>query len=60
MEEKTIMTPYDVAAKTGLSLQLIYRELRKGTIPSVKCGDRYLISKEAFQRWLDDGYDINE
>ena len=53
MEDLMTMTPYEVARQTGLSLELIYRELRKGNIPCVRCGDRYLIGREAFRRWLE-------
>jgi excisionase family DNA binding protein len=53
VEKKAAMTPYEVAEQTGVSLQLIYRELRKGNIPNARCGDKYLISREAFRRWLE-------
>lgn len=51
--EKKVLTPYEVADITGLSLRLVYRQLRNGTIPNVKCGDKYLISKSKFYQWLD-------
>ncbi len=51
--EKTVLTPYEVAAKLGISLPLTYKQLRSGTIPSVKVGDRYLIPQAAFDKWLE-------
>ncbi len=50
--EKTVLNPQDVAKELHVSLRLVYRQLRKGNIPSVKCGDRYLISKIALLKWL--------
>ena len=50
--KKEVLTPRDVAEVTGKSVRLIYRQLRKGNIPNVKCGDRYLIERRAFYRWL--------
>ena len=50
--QKTVLKPEDVAEICGVSLRLIYRQLRKGNIPSVKCGDRYLISSAALEKWL--------
>jgi len=50
--EKTVMTPYDVAKETHLSLRFIYKLMREGVIPSVRAGDRYLIGREAFLKWV--------
>jgi len=50
--EKTVLNPQDVAEICGVSLRLVYRQLRKGNIPSVKLGDRYLISRPALEKWL--------
>ena len=50
--EIQIMTPYELAVVTNSSLRLIYKELKNGTIPHVKLGDKYLISREKFKRWL--------
>ena len=50
--EKTVLNPQDVAEICGVSLRLVYRQLRKGNIPSVKCGDRYLVSRVALEKWL--------
>ena len=42
----------DIAQETGLGLHLVYRLLRTGEISHVKAGDRYLISRENFEKWL--------
>jgi excisionase family DNA binding protein len=50
--EKGIMTPQDVAKETRSSLRFIYKELKKGVIPHVRLGDKYLIGRKAFEAWL--------
>jgi excisionase family DNA binding protein len=50
--EKTVLNPKDIADILHVSLRLVYRQLRNGTIPSVKCGDRYLISRISLEKWL--------
>ncbi len=50
--QRTVLKPEDVAEICGVSLRLVYRQLRKGNIPSVKCGDRYLVSRAALEKWL--------
>ncbi len=50
--EKAVLTPYEVADKLGLSLRCVYKQLKAGVIPCVKVGDKYLIPKSAFERWL--------
>jgi len=51
-QENTVMTPYDVAKETHLSLRFIYKLMKEGTLPHVKAGDRYLIGREAFLNWV--------
>jgi len=50
--QNKVMTPYDVANELHISLPLVYRQLRNGTIPHVKLGDKYLISRSSFEKWL--------
>jgi excisionase family DNA binding protein len=50
--EKGVMTPQDVAKETHSSLRFIYKELKKGVIPHVRLGDKYLIGRKAFEAWL--------
>jgi excisionase family DNA binding protein len=49
---KNILSAYDIAQELNVGLNFVYRELKKGTIPSVRIGDRYFVSRDAFQKWL--------
>lgn len=49
---KRVLTPKDIAGELHVSLRLVYQQLHNGTIPHVKLGDKYLIQREAFERWL--------
>ena len=49
---KGIFYPEDIAKETGLGLNLVYRLLRAGEISHVKAGDRYLVSRANFEKWL--------
>jgi excisionase family DNA binding protein len=51
-EVKRVLTPEEVALELNVSRNLIYRQLRRGEIPHVKVGDLYLISRVAFDEWL--------
>jgi len=50
---KVVLYPEDIAKATGLGLNLIYRLLRAGDISHVKAGDRYLVSRANYEKWLD-------
>ena len=50
--ENSVMTPKDVAKETNTSLRIIYKYLRKGVIPHVHLGDKYLIGRKAFEAWV--------
>ncbi len=52
MEEKKVLTVKELAAELGISINLAYRQVREGNIFSIKCGDRYLIPKKAFEQLL--------
>jgi excisionase family DNA binding protein len=49
---KKVLYPEDIAHETGLGLNLVYKLLRQGSICHVKAGDRYLVSRFNFERWL--------
>lgn len=42
----------ELAKELGISINLAYRQVREGRIYSIKCGDRYLIPKKAFEELL--------
>ena len=50
--ERKVLTVDEVAGKLGICSQLVRRQIKKGIIPCVKVGDRYLIPIVAFERWL--------
>ena len=50
--DKRVLYPEDIAKETGLGLNLVYRLLRAGEISHVKAGDRYLVSRANFEKWL--------
>ena len=51
-DEKAVLSVKQVAKRLGICQPLVYRQIRAGNIPAVKVGDRYLIPKAAFERWL--------
>ncbi|MFC1941712.1 helix-turn-helix domain-containing protein [Chloroflexota bacterium] len=50
--DKKVLTVKEVAMELGISTNLAYRQVREGKIYSIKCGDRYLIPKKAFEQLL--------
>ena len=51
--KKGVLFPEDIAKEAGVGLNLIYRLLRTGEILHVKAGDRYLVSRANYEKWLD-------
>jgi excisionase family DNA binding protein len=51
--EKTILLPEDVAKELGVCLKTVYTMCKDGNLPHVKAGDRYLIPRKAFAKWLE-------
>lgn len=49
---KKVLTVRELAKELGISINLAYRQVREGKIYSIKCGDRYLIPKKAFEQLL--------
>lgn len=50
--EKKVLTVKELADELGISINLAYRQVREGKVYSIKCGDRYLIPKKAFEELL--------
>ena len=57
-KERKVLTVDEVAEKLGICSQLVRRQIKKGVIPCVKVGDRYLIPVVAFERWLAEGSQV--
>jgi len=51
-DEKKVLTVEELAKELGISKSLAYREVRKGKIYSIKCGDRYLVPVKALEKLL--------
>lgn len=52
---KSILSAADISKELGMGLPFVYKELKAGRIPSVKVGDRYFLSRQAFEAWLSAG-----
>ena len=50
--QSDVLTPKDLCKKTGLSKGTVGKLLRSGAIPSRRAGRRYLISRTAYEEWL--------
>jgi excisionase family DNA binding protein len=50
---KAVLTPFEAAKILGCNPKSIYKELQAGNIPHVKIGDRYIIGRVAFEKWLE-------
>jgi excisionase family DNA binding protein len=50
--DKKVLNAYDVAKELNVSVGFVYRQLRAKNIPNIKIGDRYFISRVAFEKWL--------
>jgi excisionase family DNA binding protein len=50
--ERAVLSVEEVAKILGICEALVRREIKAKKIPAVKVGDRYLIPKTSFARWL--------
>lgn len=51
-QQRLALSPQDVARETGLSLSFVYRLLRAGKIPHRKFGTRFIVGRQALERYL--------
>ena len=51
--DRLALTPEEVAQLLGLHPNSIYTMLKNGSLPAIKAGRRWLISKKRFEAWLD-------
>jgi excisionase family DNA binding protein len=49
---KNILSASDIAKELNVGINFVYRYLKAGTIPHVKIGDRYFISRVAFEKFI--------
>ena len=55
MDEDLVMTVESAAKALHISRNLAYDAVRRGEIPSVRVGKRYLIPRRALERFLEQG-----
>lgn len=53
--DKVVFTPEEVARALGLHANSVYSMLKRGDLPGIKAGHKWLISKKRFEAWLDGG-----
>ena len=51
-EKRSYLTPEEITDHLPIGRSVVYRELRKGTIPSIRIGKRFVIPRAAFFNWL--------
>jgi len=51
--EKKVLTPIEVAEQLGVNRKTVYTMLQQNLLPHVRCGDKYLIGRVAFEKWLE-------
>jgi excisionase family DNA binding protein len=51
--DRLALTPEEVSQMLGLHLNSVYSMLKDGSLPAIKAGRRWLISKRRFEAWLD-------
>ena len=51
--DRRTYTPEEVARLLGIHLNSVYSMLKMGSLPAVRAGRRWLISKKRFEVWLD-------
>jgi excisionase family DNA binding protein len=51
---KTVLTPVEVSKILGICLRKTYEMLRANEIPNRKAGDKFLISAERLDKWINE------
>ena len=55
--ERVVYTIPEFCRMTGISRNLGYQLAQSGRIPTIRLGKRLVISKVAFQRMMEEGFD---
>lgn len=50
--ERATYSPQEAARKLGICERSVYEALKKKRIPHIRFGRRYVIPREAFDKWL--------
>ena len=48
---KTTITAPQIAKRLGICIDSVYALLKNRTIPNIRYGHRFIISRAAFERW---------
>jgi excisionase family DNA binding protein len=48
---KTTITAPEIAKRLGICIDSVYEMLKSRTIPNIRYGHRFIISRAAFERW---------
>ena len=54
------LTPEMLSSVLPVSRSTLYRALRQGTIPCLRVGKRFILSRTHLERWLEDNLCHNE
>ena len=49
---KDTMTPREISFESGLGLETVYDEIQKRRLACMKVGNRHIVSRVAYNRWL--------
>jgi excisionase family DNA binding protein len=47
------LTPAEIADKTGRSVDLVIREIKRGRLRAIKVGRRYMIRVDWYEAWVE-------
>jgi len=50
-QAKTTITAPEIAVRLGICIESVYAMLKNRTIPNIRYGHRFIISRAAFERW---------
>ena len=48
---KARMTPQEVAQRLNIGTRAVYRMLEQGILPGIRLGQRWLITRHAYEEW---------
>ena len=58
-DDRQAFTVAEVARMLGLGKTLVYRMVRTGEIPGIKCGGRWIVPTSRYNKWLNPDEDVD-
>ena len=58
-DDRQAFTVAEVARMLGLGKTLVYRMVRTGEIPGIKCGGRWIVPNCRYKKWLNPDEDVD-